>query len=90
MNQIAEEEDLVEGEEKFTSPKKVGWLLRRLRFRRPEARNDRAKQWRVTSAEIDALANTYGMKRQGGGNGGQENGSPEEREPGVEEEEVPF
>jgi hypothetical protein len=60
MKRIAEEEDLAEPEKPFTTPRRVGWLLRRLRLRRAE-RDEKAKRWAIDQAELEALARAYGM-----------------------------
>jgi hypothetical protein len=85
MNKIAEEEDLAEPEKTFTSPRKVGWLLKRLRVSRAE-RDNKAKHWTVTRAEVEALARAYGMS--GSADDGQ--GGPPLREPGEDDNAEAF
>src|SRR5262249_19356375 len=60
MKAIAEEQDLAVPEKPFTNPHRVGWLLKRLRFRRVE-RDGKGKRWAVDAEELDALARAYGM-----------------------------
>jgi hypothetical protein len=60
MNQLAREDDLVEGGERFTSPRKVGWLLKQQRFRRG-GRRAKGKLWQASRQEIVSLAKAYGV-----------------------------
>jgi hypothetical protein len=60
MNRMAEEADLAEPDKPFTTPKKVGWMCKRLRFRRAE-RDKKAKHWIMQADELEALAGAYGM-----------------------------
>jgi hypothetical protein len=62
MNEIAAEEDLAEPDKPFTTPKKVGWLLKRQRFRRPTDRNEKGKPWLMSRAEIVSAAKAYGVE----------------------------
>jgi hypothetical protein len=62
MNDIARDEDLADPDKPFTTARRVGWLLRRLRFERGE-RNNRAKEWTATRQEIEAAAAAYGVDR---------------------------
>jgi hypothetical protein len=62
VNTIAKEEDLAEPDKQFTTPRKVGWLLKRQRFQRPDTRNNRGKSWELTRAEIVKAANAYGVE----------------------------
>jgi hypothetical protein len=61
MNAIAQREDLAESDKSFTTPRKVGWLLKRQRFRRPEGRSPDGKLWEMTRAEIALAAKAYGV-----------------------------
>jgi hypothetical protein len=64
MNEIAIEEDLADSGENakpFTTPRRVGWLLKRLRFARG-TKETKARPWIVTRAQLDALALSYGLK----------------------------
>jgi hypothetical protein len=77
MNALARDEDLVEGDKSFTSARKVGHLLKRQRFRRPE-RTSSSRGWLATRQEVEDAARAYGVE-------------PEERtEDDAEEDEVPF
>ncbi len=60
MNAIAVEEDLVEKpEDEFTTAKKVGWLLKRLRL--SKGSRDTTRHWLATASDVEALAISYGM-----------------------------
>ena len=61
MNGLARGFDLVDSSgEKFTNEKRVGWLLRRLRFEKaPPGKTQR--RWCATRAEVEALARSYGV-----------------------------
>jgi hypothetical protein len=61
MNNLASAESLAEEGKTFTSPRKVGWLLKRQRFKRPEDRSEKGKQWEVTRQEIEQSARAYGV-----------------------------
>jgi hypothetical protein len=61
MNQLAQEEELVEKDKDYTSSNKVGWALRKQRFRRA-VRNARGKSWTVSRVEVEALARCYGVQ----------------------------
>jgi hypothetical protein len=61
MNGTASEEDLAEPGKPYMTPRRVGWLLKRLRFRRPDSRFNRGKQWVFTRAEIETAARAYGV-----------------------------
>jgi hypothetical protein len=61
MNRIAEAEDLAEADRKFTTARRVGWLLKRQRFRRGEA-DEHGKRWELTRREIEDAARAYGVK----------------------------
>jgi hypothetical protein len=63
MNKIAIEEDLAEQGENarpFTSARRVGWLLKRLRFGRGGSRR-LARSWIITRPQLDRLALSYGL-----------------------------
>jgi hypothetical protein len=60
MKRIADDEDLAEPDKPFTTPRRVGWLLKRLRVRRGE-RDERAKVWVITAEDLEALARAYGL-----------------------------
>ena len=62
MNAIATEEDLAEPDKSFTTARKVGWLLKRQRFHRADAHNNRGKLWELTRAEIVTAAKGYGVE----------------------------
>jgi hypothetical protein len=62
MNALADAEEPPEEGKTFTTPRKVGWLLRRLRLRRES--NENTKRWSVSRAEIEGLARAYGMAAQ--------------------------
>jgi hypothetical protein len=59
MNLIAEEEDLKEPDKPFTSPRAVGWAMKRQRFKR--GRDDKSKLWKVTRKAIEQSATAYGI-----------------------------
>jgi hypothetical protein len=61
MNRIGVEEDLCEADKAFTSARRVGWLLKRQRFRKCDA-DEHGKQWEATRKEIEAAACSYGME----------------------------
>jgi hypothetical protein len=60
MKKIAEDEDLAEPDKPFTTPRRVGWLLKRLRVRK-EGRDEKAKKWAIRRDELEALARAYGL-----------------------------
>jgi hypothetical protein len=60
MNQLATDLEVEHTGDTFTNSKRVGLLLRRLRFARAE-RSANHKQWQVTRADLDALARAYAM-----------------------------
>jgi hypothetical protein len=59
MNNFAKAQDLVAEDKTFTNSRKVGWLLKRLRFRK--APNKRTRYWKTSVPELMALARAYGM-----------------------------
>jgi hypothetical protein len=61
MNEIARSENLTDGDRPFTTPRRVGWLLKRCRFRRSRDRSDKGKPWEATRAEIEQAARAYGL-----------------------------
>jgi hypothetical protein len=61
MNNLASAESLAEEGKTFTSPRKVGWLLKRQRFKRPEDRSEKGKLWEATRQEIEQSARAYGV-----------------------------
>ena len=63
MNEIARDDDLVEDGEKFTSARKVGWLLKQKRFHKA-GRSATNKLWTVERQEIARLAGAYGVIEQ--------------------------
>jgi hypothetical protein len=61
MKEIAQSENLTETDKEFTSPRKVGWLLKRQRFRRSPDRIEKGKLWEATRQEIEQAARAYGV-----------------------------
>src|SRR5262249_14436000 len=61
MCDIAEAEDLAEQDRHFTTARRVGWLMKRQRFRRPEERDRKSKLWLVTRAEVESGARAQGV-----------------------------
>src|SRR5262249_9506443 len=61
MCNIATDEELGEPDKPFITPRKVGYLLKRLRFRRPVERSSRGKAWEATRQEIEDSARAYGL-----------------------------
>jgi hypothetical protein len=62
MNAIANEEDLGEPDKPFITPRRVGWLMKRHRFRRPSGRSNRGKAWQIKREEILTVAKSYGVE----------------------------
>ncbi len=60
MKAIALAEDLAEPDKPFTTARRVGWLLKRQRFRRGEPDQD-GKRWQTTRREIEAACAAYGI-----------------------------
>src|SRR5262249_13027499 len=60
MNAVVQEEEPQEDGKEFTNPRKVGWLLKRLRFSKETPTN--SKRWRVSRTELSSLARAYGME----------------------------
>jgi hypothetical protein len=61
MNALATEENLCEPDKPFTTARRVGWLLKRQRFRRPRDRSEKGKLWALTREEIVQAASAYGV-----------------------------
>jgi hypothetical protein len=60
MQEIAKTEDLAEPDKPFTSARKVGYLLKRQRFKRGE-RSAKGKAWEATRKEIEDACRAYGV-----------------------------
>lgn len=60
INRLARETEITNDGEDFTNPKRVGRLLKRLRFEKAPPGKTRRK-WRTTCADIESLARSYGM-----------------------------
>jgi hypothetical protein len=60
MKAIALTEDLTEGDRPFTTARRVGWLLKRQRFRRGGADKD-GKLWQTTRSEIEMACAAYAI-----------------------------
>ena len=60
MNDIAVENEIADANEDFTNPRKVGQLLRRLRFNKAD-RTATRKRWAISRVELTTLATSYGM-----------------------------
>jgi hypothetical protein len=60
MNKIAGAEDLADADKPFTSAKRVGWLMKRQRFKRA-ARDGKGKRWLVNREEAENAAIAYGI-----------------------------
>jgi hypothetical protein len=60
MNGIAKDEDLAEADKDFTNPRRVGWLLKRQRFKRGE-RTGRGKCWEVNRDDVERAARAHGI-----------------------------
>jgi hypothetical protein len=63
MKEIAQAEDLTEPDKPFTSARKVGWLMKRQRFKKAP-RNERSKCWQVSREEVVKAASAYGITPQ--------------------------
>ena len=59
INSLADELELADEGQKFTNPRRVGKLLKRLRFRKSDSRLKRG--WAIGRAEVASLAATYGL-----------------------------
>jgi hypothetical protein len=64
MNHLAREEGLCEKDKEFTTPRKVGWALKKKRFRKG-GRDRRAKLWHASAEEVTRLARAYGVTPDG-------------------------
>jgi hypothetical protein len=62
MNFLASAENLADEGKTFTNPRKVGYLLKRQRFKRPEDRSEKGKLWKTTRQEIEQSARAYGVE----------------------------
>jgi hypothetical protein len=60
INRVAKDQEVVDGDEKVTNARRIGWLLKRLRFQKATPGKTR-KRWKTTTAEIISLARAYGM-----------------------------
>jgi hypothetical protein len=64
MHAIAVEDDLAEAgaddARKFTTSRKVGWMLKRLRFKRGQ-KKEKSRPWIATRGDVEGLARAYGM-----------------------------
>jgi hypothetical protein len=60
MNQLAVDEEIVSNNEEVTNAKRLGWLIKRLRFERT-TRTEKRKRWKVTRDQLNAFARAYGM-----------------------------
>jgi hypothetical protein len=70
MNKVAQAEGLTEEDEgaddgappaQFTTPKRLGWLLRQQRFRRPPGKRPRLGRWATSAAEVEQLARAFNV-----------------------------
>jgi hypothetical protein len=48
-------------EKAFMTARKVGWVMKRHRFQRPDARSSKSKEWLVTRAEVERGARGFGV-----------------------------
>lgn len=60
MNRLAQEAEIVDSEDKVTNTRRIGWVLKRLRFKKATPGRTR-KRWKTTVEDITSLARTYGM-----------------------------
>lgn len=67
MNDIAIRHEIAAEGESYSSPKRVGWLLKRLRFEK-ETPTRNARRWKTKRPDIQALARSYGMTLSSGEN----------------------
>jgi hypothetical protein len=81
MNAIAAEDDLAEGDKPYTSARRVGWVLKRQRFRRPKERSEKGKVWQATAEEIRRSACAYGVTAGGAAGGAGPGPGPEVETP---------
>jgi hypothetical protein len=61
MNEIADTEDLAEPDKPFTNARKVGWLLKRQRFRKGE-RTDQRRTWKLDRGTVESAAQAHGVE----------------------------
>jgi len=61
MCEIAHEEDLAEPEKPFITARKVGWLMKRQRFKRGQ-RDSRSKTWRLVRGQVESAAKAHGVE----------------------------
>jgi hypothetical protein len=59
MNKIAHLEELTKPDDPFTNSRKVGWILKKLRFQ--HRRDDCGKQWMVTRKLVESGALAHGI-----------------------------
>lgn len=59
MNVLAVRLEVTSEGDSFTSTKRLGWLLKRLRLDKSDSRE--ARGWKTTRAEVRALGSSYGM-----------------------------
>lgn len=60
-NGKAIEHDLSDEDENLYSAKQVGWTMKALRFKKPESRNPKHKEWLVNVSEVRRLMEAQGM-----------------------------
>jgi hypothetical protein len=72
MNALAIEEGLCNPGEEFTNPRKVGWALKRLRFKKSDTRNRKSKTWKTTRGEVEDLARAHRVEPAEDGPAGRE------------------
>jgi hypothetical protein len=59
INVIAQEEDLTKPDTPYTNSNRVGWILRKLRFKKADDRCSR--KWKTTKTDLQNIAETYGL-----------------------------
>jgi hypothetical protein len=62
MCAIASAENLVDPDKTFVTPKQVGYILKRQRFKRPPQRSNKGKLWEATAKEIREACCAYGVE----------------------------
>lgn len=60
MNRVALEDGSVSDNEEVTNAKRLGWLMKRLRFERAP-RTEQRKRWKISQEQLQAFARAYGM-----------------------------
>jgi hypothetical protein len=60
INQIAVDDEIVSENEEVTNAKRLGWIIKRLRFERA-TRTEKRKRWKITRDQLNAFARAYGM-----------------------------